>query len=60
VRSADGATWLQVSTLAIAGRPVVTQSPGPVWGYHRVDINLALGNLIHDVMAAETAYPSHH
>src|SRR6266567_6430728 len=42
VRSAGGATWLQVSTLAIVGRPVVTQSPGPVWGYHRVDINLAL------------------
>jgi hypothetical protein len=52
-RSADGATWLQVATGAPAGRPVVTQALGPNWGYHLDDINLALGNLLHDVDLAE-------
>lgn len=51
-----GASWLNVRTLVRAGRPVVTQSPGPTWGYHAVDINLALGNLVNDVRAAESTY----
>ncbi|MDA8381131.1 MAG: DUF3089 domain-containing protein [Actinomycetota bacterium] len=58
-RSEGGATWLQVATLAPAGRPVVTQSLGPAWGYHLDDINLALGNLVEDVRAAEVTYASH-
>jgi hypothetical protein len=53
---AGGATWLQVSTLTVAGRPVVTESLGPNWGYHLDDINLALGNLVGDVQAEEAAY----
>ena len=59
-RSAGGATWLQVSDLARAGRPVVTESLGPVWGYHLDDINLALGNLVKDVAAEEAAYTARH
>ncbi len=58
-RSEGGATWLQVATLAPAGRPVVTQSLGPAWGYRLDDINLALGNLVEDVRAAEVTYASH-
>jgi hypothetical protein len=56
--SADGATWLQVTTVKTPGdnRPVVTASLGPTWGYHLVDINLALGNLVTDVAALEAAY----
>ena len=59
-RSGGGATWLQVDTLAPAGRPVVTELLGPAWGYHLDDINLALGNLVQDVRAAEATYASNH
>jgi hypothetical protein len=57
---AGGATWLQVGTTTVGGRPVVTQSLGPTWGYHADDINLTLGNLINDVRAEEAAYASRH
>ncbi len=52
---AGGATWLQVTTLSVGGRPVVTEALGPVWGYHVADVNLALGNLVNDVKSAERA-----
>jgi hypothetical protein len=55
-RSAGGATWLQVSDLTVAGRPVVSETLGAAWGYHVDDINLALGNLVDDVSAAEAAW----
>ena len=44
----DGASWLQVNTVAPAGdtRPVVSAVYGPTWGLHLVDLNLALGNLV--------------
>jgi hypothetical protein len=58
-QSVDGATWLQVNTLATAGRPVIAEKLGPTWGYHLDDINLALGNLVDDVTAEEAAYASH-
>ena len=58
--SAGGATWLQVNDLTIAGRPAVGEQLGPAWGYHLVDINLALGNLVDDVTAEEAAYTSQH
>ncbi len=47
----DGATWLQVTTTGRSGdtRPVVTQSLGPTWGLHLVDVNIALGNLVSDL-----------
>jgi hypothetical protein len=54
--SAGGATWLQVSTLTAAGRPIVTEPLGPTWGYHLNDINLALGDLVNDVKAEESGY----
>ncbi|MDA8341779.1 MAG: DUF3089 domain-containing protein, partial [Actinomycetota bacterium] len=57
--SEAGATWLQVDTLTTAGRPVVTEALGPAWGYHLDDINLALGNLVSDVAAAEAGYQTH-
>jgi hypothetical protein len=59
-RSDQGATWLQVDTLTTGGRPVVTEAAGPDWGYHADDLNLAVGNLITDVAAAEGAYPTGH
>ena len=59
-RSAGGATWLQVSDLNVAGRPVVSETLGAEWGYHIDDINLALGNLVADVTAEEAAYTGQH
>ncbi len=58
--SAGGATWLQVSHLTVAGRPVVSETLGAAWGYHIDDVNLALGNLVDDVSAEEAAYTSQH
>jgi hypothetical protein len=39
-------------------RPVVNEIAGPTWGFHFQDINLALGNLVDDVRAAEASYSS--
>ena len=36
--------------------PEVTATPGPLWGYHVDDVNLALGNLVADVGSEEGAY----
>jgi hypothetical protein len=46
--TSGGATWLQVTPVGPPGdpRPVVTQSLGPTWGLHLVDVNIALGNLV--------------
>lgn len=54
----DGATWLQVSkaTGPSDRRPTVTEVDGPNWGYHTYDVNLALGNLVDDVAAAEKTW----
>jgi hypothetical protein len=56
--NSGGATWLQVDTVKGPAdpRPVVAASLGPVWGYHGQDVNLALGNLVSDVSALESAY----
>ena len=54
----DGATWLEVKK-AEGGtdhRPVVSEVNGPDWGYHPFDVNLALGNLVTDVGAAESTW----
>jgi hypothetical protein len=52
-RHAGTATWLQVTTTpAAAGRPTLLREDlGPAWGYHIVDVNLALGDLVADVAA---------
>ena len=57
---AGTATWLNIGTVDVAGRPVVTQALGPTWGYHVDDINLTLGNLVDDVKTQESAYSAHH
>ena len=57
-QSSNGATWLDVTGVGRAGdtRPVVTEVLGPAWGYHLDDVNLALGNLLHDVALEEQSY----
>ncbi|MGO9881085.1 MAG: DUF3089 domain-containing protein [Acidimicrobiales bacterium] len=56
--SAGGATWLQITKISGLSdhRPVVTETAGPDWGYHVADVNLALGNLVADVAAAEASF----
>jgi hypothetical protein len=56
--SGGGATWLQVTKSSGASdqRPVVTEQAGPEWGFHVDDVNLALGNLVADVAAAEASW----
>ena len=56
--SEAGATWLQITARAGDSRPVVEPTLGPTWGLHLDDVNLALGNLVNDVKAEETAYSS--
>lgn len=53
-RHGDGATWLQVTSTDIPGdeRRGLTETLGPMWGYHAADVNLALGDLVDDVAAA--------
>lgn len=56
--SRDGASWLQVNHVAVAGdpRPAVTQGLGPSWGYHGDDMQLTNGNLVEVLRAEEAAY----
>ena len=55
-RSQGGATWLQVSAPITPGdtRTVVSQTLGPTWGLHLVDVNIALGDLV-DLARTESA-----
>jgi hypothetical protein len=41
-------------------RPVVQESVGPDWGYHEDDVNLALGDLVRDVRAADASWTASH
>ena len=52
-RHSGTATWLEVTpTKQTAGQPtLLQQNLGPAWGYHVVDVNLALGDLVSDVAA---------
>jgi Protein of unknown function (DUF3089) len=60
-RTGDGASWLDVAVVAPPSdsRPRASESLGPLWGYHTIDVNLAAGNLVEDVKAEEAAYQSH-
>ncbi len=61
-RSGAGATWLEVDVVAPRSdpRPRISETLGPLWGYHVVDVNIAAGNLVNDVRAEEAAFQSHH
>lgn len=57
-RHGGGATWLDVVPAAgnrTEARALLSQSLGPVWGYHIVDLTIALGDLVADVRAAATS-----
>jgi len=59
--SQGGTTWLQVSAPITPGdtRQIVTQTLGPTWGLHLVDVDIALGDLV-DLARSETAAYVHH
>jgi hypothetical protein len=52
-RHAGTATWLQVTPVraSAAQSSLLREDLGPAWGYHIVDVNLALGDLVSDVAA---------
>ena len=52
-RHSGTATWLEVTpTKKTAGdQTLLQQNLGPAWGYHVVDVTLALGDLVNDVFA---------
>ena len=56
--TANGATWLQITPTPNPNdtRPVVTQTLGPTWGLHLVDVNIALGNLVALARSEGTAF----
>ena len=58
----DGATWLNVTkaTGPSDHRPTVTETGGPVYGYHVSDLSLAQDNLVSDVAAAEITWTRDH
>ena len=57
-QTAGNITWLQVTDTADASdrRPALHDTDPATFGLHRYDVNLALGNLVHDVLAQEAAY----
>ena len=53
-RTGGGASWLQVSPTA-AGRKaasLLNERLGALWGFHDIDVNLALGDLVNDAAAS--------
>jgi hypothetical protein len=56
-----GATWLQVSAPITPGdtRQLVSQTLGPTWGLHLVDVNIALGDLVDLARSEAASYASH-
>jgi len=53
--TSGGATWLQVDAAADS-RPTATEPAGPLRGYRADDVNLALGNLVHELRRAAATY----
>ena len=55
-----GRSWLDIGDVAggLDGRQRVSQSLGPTWGLHLVDVNIALGNLVDLVRSQTAAYLS--
>jgi hypothetical protein len=53
-RTGAGATWLQVSPTAAGRRAaaLLHERLGALWGFHDIDVNLALGDLVADAAAS--------
>jgi hypothetical protein len=58
-RTGDGASWLQVRPVPGArSADLLRENLGPAWGYHLVDVTIALGDLVAEVAAATRAHES--
>jgi hypothetical protein len=57
-----GASWLQANDVGAKtdSRTRLQLTNGPAWGYHVVDVNIALGNLVDDVTAQVSSYLAAH
>jgi hypothetical protein len=57
-RRTGGQVWLEVDDIGgpTDMRPRVSQSLGPTWGLHQVDVNIALGNLVEVVRRQAAAW----
>jgi hypothetical protein len=53
-RTGDGATWLHVRPDETLPAELTTAALGAGWGLHRLDVNIALGELI-SLAAAQAA-----
>ncbi|HET7309733.1 MAG TPA: DUF3089 domain-containing protein [Mycobacteriales bacterium] len=61
-RTGAGATWLQVSPTP-AGRKtaqLLHERLGALWGFHDIDVNLTLGDLVADVSASVAGWHRRH
>lgn len=61
-RTGAGATWLQVAPTA-AGRKAASllhERLGALWGFHDIDVNLALGDLVADAAASVNGWRERH
>ena len=61
-RTGAGASWLQVSPTR-AGRKAATllhERLGALWGFHDIDVNLALGDLVADAAASVDGWHQRH
>jgi hypothetical protein len=58
---ANGATWLQIDDIGSSSdmRPRVSDTLGPTWGLHLVDVNIALGDLVRLARRQAAAYVRH-
>jgi hypothetical protein len=56
-KTAAGATWLNVATVAGSSVPAFQDTLGPTWGLHIADVTLALGDLVEAVRRQEAAHP---
>jgi hypothetical protein len=59
-RHGGGASWLEVVPRPGVADPhaLLSQSLGPAWGYHTVDVSIALGDLVADVHVAANGRPT--
>jgi len=57
-QTAGNVTWLQVTDVAGPSdrRPALHDTDPVTFGLHRFDVNLALGNLVRDILAQEAAH----
>lgn len=61
-RTGAGATWLQISATP-AGRgaaALLHERLGALWGFHDIDVNLTLGDLVADVAASVSGWHHRH